>query len=169
MKYLGFWRRLLAYLIDTVPIMLAVVSLAYFFLGFDEVLRGYFRDTSNLEARARFYSQRELLKNPGFLVYLVYCTLMESSRMHATLGKRVVGAMVVSEAGVPLTLKQALFRNLLKIVSALPLFMGFLTAVFNQKRQAFHDMFAKTYVVERAAHMESHDRSQRIVVSRALQ
>lgn len=71
--------------------------------------------------------------------------------MHATLGKRVVGAMVVSETGEPLTFKQALLRNLLKILSALPLFMGFLMAAFSAKRQALHDKFAKTYVIARAA------------------
>ncbi|MCL4705860.1 RDD family protein [bacterium] len=147
MKYLGFWKRLLAYLIDTVPITLVVFLPAYFFWGFDEVMRSYFSDRNDLEARAAFYSQRGLIKNFGFLVYVAYCILMESSSMHATLGKRVVGAMVVSETGEPLTLKQALLRNLLKILSALPLFMGFLMAAFSAKRQALHDKFAKTYVV----------------------
>lgn len=151
MNYLGFWRRLLAYVIDTAPITLVVFLPAYFFLGFDEVMRSYFRDINDLEARTAFYSQRGLIKNFGFLVYVAYCILMESSSMHATLGKRVVGAMVVSETGEPLTLKQALLRNLLKILSALPLFMGFLMAAFSAKRQALHDKFAKTYVVERAA------------------
>lgn len=151
MKYLGFWKRLLAYLIDTVPITLAVFLPAYFFLGFDEVMHSYFGDRKNPDARAAYYSQRDLIKNFGLLVYLVYCIFMESSGMHATLGKRVLGAKVVSETGEPLTLKQALLRNLLKILSAFPLFMGFLMAAFSKKRQALHDKFAKTYVVERAA------------------
>lgn len=137
-------------MIDTVPITLAVFLPAYFFLGFDEVMRSYFSDRNNLEARAAFYSQRDLIKNGGLLFYIVYCIFMESSGLHATLGKRVVGAIVLSETGEPLTLKQALLRNLLKILSALPLFMGFLMAAFSEKRQTLHDKFAKTYVVERA-------------------
>jgi hypothetical protein len=52
MKYLRFWKRFLAFLIDTIPITFALALIAYFFLGFDEVLHRYLRDIHDLEAKA---------------------------------------------------------------------------------------------------------------------
>jgi uncharacterized RDD family membrane protein YckC len=147
MNYIGFWRRLLAYLIDIIPITLALALFAYLFLGFDEVVQRYFRNIHDLEAKAEFLFQRNLIRNGSLVMWIVYCIVMESSGMHATFGKRAVGAMVVSEGGLPLNFRQALVRNISKILSIVPLFIGCLWAAFSKKHQAWHDKIAKTYVV----------------------
>ena len=148
MKYLGFWKRFLAFLIDTIPITFALALIAYFFLGFEEVVHLYFRDIHDLEAKAEFLFQRNLIRNGSLVVWIGYCIVMESSGMHATIGKRAVGSMVVSEEGLPLNFSQALLRNISKILSILPLFIGCLWAAFSKKHQAWHDKIAKTYVVQ---------------------
>ena len=148
MNYIGFWRRFLAYLIDIIPITLALGVLAYLFLGFDEVAQRYFKDIHDLEAKAEFLFQRNLIRNSSLVIWIVYCIVMESSGLHATIGKRAVGAMVVSEAGLPLNFRQALLRNISKILSIVPLFIGCLWAAFSKKHQAWHDKIAKTYVVQ---------------------
>lgn len=150
MNYIGFWRRFLAYLIDIIPVTLALALLAWFFLGFDKVVHRYFNNIHDLEAKAEFLFQRNLIRNSSLIVWIVYCIVLESSGMHATLGKRAVGAMVVSEAGLPLTFRQALLGNLSKILSIIPLFIGCLWAAFSKKYQAWHDKIAKTYVVQRS-------------------
>lgn len=43
----------------------------------------------------------------------------------------------------------AWFRNSAKILSALPLFLGFAWAAFDRHGQAWHDKVAHTYVVRR--------------------
>jgi uncharacterized RDD family membrane protein YckC len=148
MNYIGFWKRFLAYLIDIIPITLALALLAYLFLGFDDVVHRYFGNIHDLEAKAEFLFQRNLIRNGSLIVWIVYCIVMESSGMHATIGKWAVGATVVSEGGLPLSFKQALLRNTSKILSILPLFIGCLWAAFSKKHQAWHDKIAKTYVVQ---------------------
>ena len=148
MNYIGFWRRLLAYLIDIIPIVFALSLIAYLFLGFDEVARNYFRNKNDLEARAEFLFQRNLIRDGSLIVWIIYCTVMESSGMRGTIGKRMVGAVVVTEARAQLNFRQALIRNISKIVSIVPLFIGGLWIAFSKKRQAWHDKIAKTYVIQ---------------------
>jgi uncharacterized RDD family membrane protein YckC len=148
MNYIGLWRRLLAFMIDIIPIVFSLSLIAYLFLGFDEVAHNYFRNGRDLEARAEFLFQRNLIRDSSLVVWIMYCTVMESSGMRATIGKRLVGAVVVTEAGAPLRFRQALIRNVSKIISIIPLFIGFLWAAFSKGRQAWHDKIAKTYVVQ---------------------
>jgi uncharacterized RDD family membrane protein YckC len=148
MNYIGCGRRFLAYIIDIIPIVFALYLIAYLFLGFDEVLHNYFKNKHDLEARADFLFQRNLIRDSSLIVWITYCIVMESSGMRATIGKRLVGAVVVTEAGAPLNFRQALIRNISKIISILPLFIGFLWIAFSKKRQAWHDKIAKTYVVQ---------------------
>ena len=148
MNYIGCGRRLLAYMIDIIPIVFALYLIAYLFLGFDGVLHNYFKNKHDLEARAEFLFLRNLIRDSSLIVWIIYCTVMESSGMRATIGKRMVGAMVVTEAGAPLNFRQALIRNISKIVSIVPLFIGGLWIAFSKKRQAWHDKIAKTYVVQ---------------------
>jgi uncharacterized RDD family membrane protein YckC len=148
MNYIGCGRRLLAYMIDIIPIVFALYLIAYLFLGFDGVLHNYFKNKHDLEARAEFLFLRNLIRDSSLIVWIIYCTVMESSGMRATIGKRMVGAMVVTEAGAPLNFRQALIRNISKIISIVPLFIGCLWIAFSKKRQAWHDKIAKTYVVQ---------------------
>ncbi len=150
MNYIGFWRRLVAFLIDIIPIVVALALFAYLFLGFDVVMRRYFNNIHDLEAKGEFLFQRNLIRNASLIVWIIYCIIMESSGIHATIGKRAVGAMVVSEGGLPLTFRQALLRNISKILSVLPLFIGCLWAAFSKKHQTWHDKIANTYVVHRS-------------------
>ena len=147
MNYTKFWRRFLAYLIDVTSITLLLALIAYFFLGFDDALHRYWSDPHNLEARAEFLFKRNLIRDGSLLVWIIYCIVMESSRFRATFGKRLVGAVVLSERGEPLTFRQAFIRNSSKILSIIPLFIGCLWAAFSKKHRAWHDKIAKTYVV----------------------
>ena len=38
MQHVGFWKRLLAYIIDILPITLLVFAFYFFFLDFDQML-----------------------------------------------------------------------------------------------------------------------------------
>jgi uncharacterized RDD family membrane protein YckC len=148
MNYIGVGRRFLAYLIDILPITFTLYLIAYLFLGFDEVWRHYFNNKQDLEARAEFIFQRNLIRDSSLIVWIIYCIVMESSRMQGTIGKRLVGAVVVTGTGAPLTFKQSLIRNGSKILSIIPLFIGFWWIAFSKERQAWHDKIAKTYVVQ---------------------
>ena len=81
-----------------------------------------------------------------FLPFL-YWPVLESSRWQATIGKRVMGLEVTDAEGNRLSFLHALLRALAKIISGIPLGIGFLIAAFTPRKQALHDIIVKTLVV----------------------
>lgn len=148
----GFWRRAGAYLIDVVPIMLLVGAVFYLFLGFDDTWAAYRAHPRHAGVRARFLMERNWIRDSAFLVWIVYCWLMEASPLQGTLGKTVLRLRVVGPDGGRLTPARAAARSLGKLLSYLPLGLGFLWAAFSKQKHAWHDMLAKTTVVHNEPH-----------------
>lgn len=137
--YAGFWRRAAALLIDkfllgSVNLGLSLVFMVSSGLGDgDDGLRTLFL------ASAMF----------GFLLHWLYFTLMESSALRATLGKAAIGIVVTDYAGARVSWLRANGRYWAKIVSALPLYLGYVMAGFTARKQALHDLIAGTLVVRK--------------------
>ncbi|AGH95270.1 RDD family protein [Pseudobdellovibrio exovorus] len=125
MNYTGFWRRFVAYMIDAVilaiPGLLAGGAIRHFGISI---------------------SMNVIL---GILYYPVF----ESSIMSATPGKALMGIVVLSEQGERLSFKAALIRHLLRFLSALVCYIGYIMQVFTKKRQALHDMLSESIVIDR--------------------
>lgn len=81
------------------------------------------------------------------LAYLLYWPVMESSERQATIGKSLLGIQVTDLGGNRTSFVRALLRNLAKIISAIPLYIGFLLAAFTGRKQALHDMITGCLVV----------------------
>lgn len=81
------------------------------------------------------------------IISWTYYILMEGSRWHATLGKKVMGLYIVDSNGNGITYSTSILRLMGKILSGLILGIGYLMAFFNDKKQGLHDMIAKTYVL----------------------
>ena len=92
-----------------------------------------------------------LLGEVGVLFYQVgaiaYFAAMESSPKSATIGKLALGLRVGKPDGTRLSLENALGRSLAKILSALPLGLGFAWAFFDEQGRCWHDLLAGTVVV----------------------
>ena len=85
------------------------------------------------------------------IVPWVYFSLMTYYKA-ATLGKMLMGIRVVSIDQKRLTLKQVLLREIVgKFVSGLLFVFGYIIVAFTSKKQAVHDMLAKTIVVRDTA------------------
>jgi uncharacterized RDD family membrane protein YckC len=82
-----------------------------------------------------------------FALWLLYTSLLESSRLQATLGKLAMFIRVADDEGHRVTLPRALARNALKLISAAPLCVGYLMAGWTARKQALHDMLARCMVV----------------------
>ncbi len=134
-KYVGFWARVLATLIDsvlimaiTLPPLLAIYGLAY--LENDEAISGL---------------ADILISNilPMILVILFW------TKKQATPGKMAVSAKIVdAETGGKPSKKQCVGRYFAYILSAIPLGLGFLWVAFDAKKQSWHDKLAGTVVVK---------------------
>jgi uncharacterized RDD family membrane protein YckC len=85
-----------------------------------------------------------LLQNGGYLVAF--------TAGGQTLGKMAAGIRVVqSDSDAPLDFGRAFLRTLMWAVLALPVGLGFLTALFSRDHRGLHDRFAGTRVVRASA------------------
>jgi uncharacterized RDD family membrane protein YckC len=83
------------------------------------------------------------------LIYWSYYVVF-TALYGATPGKMLLGIRVVKSDGSPVDWLTAFMREVVgKILSSLPLDLGFLWAFFHPKRQTWHDLIANTLVVHR--------------------
>ena len=129
MRFAGWWRRLLAMLIDSILIVLLSVVVGAI-LSFIPVL-GWIADV--------------ILP---IVFPLLYYVMLESGKSQATLGKQMLGMKVVDLQGRAISGGTAFGRNIGKVVSSLALFIGWFMPIFSSKKQAMHDMMAGTVVIK---------------------
>jgi uncharacterized RDD family membrane protein YckC len=132
--YAGFWRRVLAYLLDT------TLLLGVFFSIFTAV---------NVLAPQDFNVLANVAPVCGALGWAYYA-ILESSPARGTLGKLALGLYVADTHGDPIGFWRAVVRNALKYLSSLLLFIGWLMAAFTPRKQALHDLLAGTLVLRKS-------------------
>ena len=136
-EYAGFWRRLVAYIID--GLLLGIVGRLIF---------------GGFALPFLFFPKMKSLMGPNFFfTYFslgwIYFALMESSYRQATLGKMALGIMVTDLEGKRISFARATGRHFSKIISGFILFIGFIMAAFTQKKQALHDLIADCLVIKK--------------------
>lgn len=77
-----------------------------------------------------------------------YFIFLESSEWQATVGKRMMGIIVVDDEGDRISPKTALFRLLAKSLSSVLFCAGYFLMLFSEKRQCLHDYIAGTLVIK---------------------
>jgi uncharacterized RDD family membrane protein YckC len=130
-SYVGFWQRLAAMLIDmAVLAVLCVLAFGVFILMFH-----VFTHTQPSEMTTNLVLFVLLL-----VCFLLYFPLFESSKRQATWGKMALSVLVTDISRNRISFARALARTLAKVLSGIPLYLGFLLAAFTEKKQALHDM-----------------------------
>lgn len=88
---------------------------------------------------------------PGMIVPIIlpwlYFSLMESSSMRATIGKRAMGLTVQDLQGNQLTFGRATGRYFVNFINLFTFFIGYLMMFFSERRQCLHDIIVDTEVV----------------------
>ena len=131
MNFAGFWIRVLAYIIDIIP--LAIISVVLSVITGDPLV-----DATGT------YSANDWI---SLVVGIAYFVGFESSSYQATPGKMALGLIVTDLDGRRLSPARAFGRYLAKIPSALILLIGFIMVGFTERKQGLHDMIAGTLVV----------------------
>ncbi|MBV2240529.1 RDD family protein [Bacillus inaquosorum] len=84
----------------------------------------------------------------AILMPLVYPLLMPLTNWRGTLGKKIIGSQIVrDETYEKISVPQAIVRYLIAWVHVFSRLI-YLTAAFTKKKQAVHDMVAKTIVLK---------------------
>jgi uncharacterized RDD family membrane protein YckC len=90
-----------------------------------------------------------ILHNGGLgLLSIVYETILISQWDGFTVGKKILGIKVVTTSGGKVDWVKAFIRSISKILSALPLGLGYFWMLWDDKSQTWHDKIADTFVVE---------------------
>jgi uncharacterized RDD family membrane protein YckC len=137
--YVGFGKRLLAYLVDMILFMIVVtlISTVVTFLMFNT--------SDNPQESLKSYSTMMNIFIP--LLLLLYFALMESSAKQGTLGKMLMKIKVINAEGERLSKKDAFIRNIARYLSGIILGLGYIMIMFTKEKQSLHDKLAKTYVI----------------------
>lgn len=128
LRYAGFWARVAALIVDNAIVTIFGLALI--------VGASFAGEAATLIATL-----------VCFLVALLYWPLLECSARQATFGKQLLGIQVTDMEGGRLSFVRSLLRNLAKIISSIPLCIGFLLAGFTARKQALHDMIVSCLVV----------------------
>ena len=140
----GFWLRLFAYNIDLwlVVTPCIVVTLPLYGMTFG----------------AAATIAPTLATNPAFVLGLIVVflvippclvfALFECSYLHGTPGKLLMGLCVVDGDGSQVSVVQSFVRNSLKIVSGVPLMLGYIMAGLTSSKQALHDILSDCLVMK---------------------
>ena len=146
--YAGFWKRLVAYVLDWVVLYVAFV-VATFALGpvLGPGLGPLFGQ--DVIAGPDFARPRPWVFLLQVTIPWLYYALMESSVTQATLGKMALGIKVVDLTGKRISFLRATGRFFGQIVSSMIFCIGYLMAGFTRRKQALHDMMAGCLVVNK--------------------
>lgn len=137
-SYAGFWVRAAALILDSL-----IMGAVTFFIGFIFGVASGISKSAPLSAL-----MGNLASLIGVVVSLSYYVLMTWKR-GATLGKQVLGLRVIRGNGDNISLGRAALREIIgRFVSGITLCIGYVIAVFSDKKRALHDMIADTVVVD---------------------
>ncbi len=138
--YAGFFTRLAAFLIDSaiVSVGLLIVKLPVWFIKMaigDSIL---FQP---------FLFQFTIFDVIYYLITVSYFVLM-TYYCSATVGKHLMKLKVVDAEGQKLSFVSILIRETIgRYLSALIIYIGYIIAAFDNRKQGLHDKIADTYVI----------------------
>lgn len=142
----GFWWRLVAYIIDYI-IQIILLLVLFTIIAVIVVAAG---GTINIDILTSTKMNDRLLTNLiGAAFNILYHSICESTRLRGSFGKLALRISVVDANGQKLRFTQAFSRNLGKMGSSLVFGIGFLSVLWNDHRQAWHDQWSKSYVIRR--------------------
>lgn len=133
----GSWIRFEATVVDTVALLVPTLLVSYLYRAVTPV-QGEFE-----QALVELVDALMTIS-----IWWVYTAVMLSSPWQGTLGKKAVGLKVVDYEGHRISFQRATGRCFAEFLSAILLLVGFFMVAWTDRRQALHDLVAKTLVVK---------------------
>jgi uncharacterized RDD family membrane protein YckC len=149
-KYAGFWRRLIAFSIDSTItffifiILFTIASLAFFsgaISGNSQDILADLTDPAGVSPIMIFSCVFFIFTNLAYFTYFHGAT-------GRTPGKMLLGLQVVSDDGANISFGIAFLRAVGYFVSNI-FYLGFIWVAFDKKKQGWHDKIAGTVVIIR--------------------
>lgn len=162
-EFASLWKRLWAYVIDFI-ILFFIGNVIGILLPLLLSLIGVPIEDDNIHTSVwmgsiGWFSGILRLINPkpeisipsllGMIINWLYFTLYESSLQQATPGKQILNINVNNSSQEKISWLQANIRYFAKIISMLPLMMGYILAAITPQKQTLHDKIASTFIVKK--------------------
>lgn len=135
-RYGGFWKRVVAFVIDALILTALNVPVSM-------LLGGTVQPASSFNP-LRAFGLTYLLSTAIAVIYFGYFV----SQKAATPGKMVMKLKVVTATGARVGIGRAIARYFASLVSALVLCIGYLIVAFDSQKRGLHDYLCGTRVVE---------------------
>lgn len=138
----GFWIRVLAFLIDQIPLMLAIFAVAK---GSGMELPSFTWPPSTEQV------ETFLKNNPNYFIIVVVVSALYyiplTAMFGATLGKLALRLRVVRTDGSRVGWKEAVLRFGGMLLNNLTYYIGYLLVAFRADKRGLHDLIAGTRVI----------------------
>ncbi|HEY7528967.1 MAG TPA: RDD family protein [Candidatus Deferrimicrobiaceae bacterium] len=145
--YAGFWIRAAARLID----FLVILGIYNFFYVADNLgaSAGLWppADIDELWHLAGRVSPEIAVRGLFFFGFPVFYYVFLHGAYGQTFGKMAFRILVINEDGTPLGFKKAFLRWLAYFLCVFTLYLGYLWAAFDRRKQGLHDRVCRTLVV----------------------
>jgi uncharacterized RDD family membrane protein YckC len=142
LDYAGFWKRFLAWIIDSLILFIPLAIIEFIFLWNMPWYIWYLLDPS-------YFMFGLISWGFNFLVVWLYFAMFESSGYQGTPGKLACNIIVTDIKGERISFARASARHFSKILSDITLLIGYLLIAITDRKQGLHDMIAGTLVVTR--------------------
>lgn len=144
--YAGFWRRLVAAILDQI-ILTVGRALLYGILGLIVYAILYLFDIKDHHTLIFGIFGACIFLINIWLTWIYYA-LMESSSLQGTLGKLALGIRVYHKTDKRgLTYEEATVRYFSKILSRMTLLIGYILCAFSSRKQALHDFIGNSVLL----------------------
>jgi len=140
MGFAGFWIRFAALFIDGIVLSLSVVVLGWIL----NVVIGNSLDNVSVNTLSLIGQVM------GFILFILYFALMESSSKQGSVGKMALGIKVVDKNGQKISFGRAILRNIVKMLSLrfwFVLVVSIVLVVIIKEKKSIHDKLVGTAVV----------------------
>src|SRR6478752_5931002 len=147
-EYAGFWRRFAASFIDGIIVwfIFSIVTEFITAIGLGRFMSPIgFSDSGRLFVSWGGISTQTAL---ALVIGMIYFGYQDSSVWQATLGKRTLGIIVTDMPGERISFARAVGRHLASWICDATFLIGYLIQPFTRKRQALHDVIARTLVLK---------------------
>jgi uncharacterized RDD family membrane protein YckC len=144
--YAGFWVRAAARVVD----FLVIVGIYNLFYLVDRygASAGLWAPSGldDVAAMGRFFPEN-VIRGAFFLGFPVFYYVYLHGAYGQTFGKMAFKIMVINEDGTPLDFRKAFLRWLGYFLCVITLYIGYLLAAFDRRKQGLHDRVCRTLVV----------------------
>jgi uncharacterized RDD family membrane protein YckC len=145
-RYAGFWIRAAARIID-ILVIVGIYNLFYLVDGMGATAGLWAPSGFGETGEVGDFSPENVIRGVFFLGFPIFYYVYLHGAYGQTFGKMAFRIQVINEDGTHLDFRKAFLRWLGYFLCVVTLYIGYLMAAFDRRKQGLHDRVCKTLVI----------------------